>query len=307
MMDGDLAAASETRVATCWVCGAAELSLAKPGNLPETVDETAFQITDSDYGRTADIYRCGACGFLQCSDFDNVLDFYREMDDAGYEATRGQRALQSRRLLRTFARHKPRGRLLDVGAGSGILVHEALEMGYQAEGVEPSRSLQARAADMGLPVKLGLLGEAEITTPVDAVSLIDVIEHVPDPVGLMREIGATLDEEGMVMVVTPDVGSLAARMLGWKWWHFRIAHIGYFDKKTLTAAAHAAGFEVVSMTRPSWYFPADYLFARVLSYFPKALQFKPPAFLGSVTVPLNLFDSLCMICRKRPGAGSGTP
>ena len=57
-------------------------------------------------------------------------------------------------------------------------------------------------------------------------------------------------------VVTPDVGSVAARLMRHRWWHFRAAHIGYFNHRTLAAAAAKAGLRVVSTRRPVWYFKA---------------------------------------------------
>ncbi len=287
-----------TTAPTCWVCGSGDVKLAKEGNLPRNLDSDAFRITDSDYGRTADIYACASCGFQMCHGFKNVLEFYESMDDAQYEATRDQRAIQARRLVSHIAKWKPSGRLLDVGAGSGILVEAALEAGFDAEGVEPSRVLQQEAERRKLPVQLGVLGQAKVKPSYDLVCLVDVIEHVPNPVQLLRDIKDVVSGGGVLLVVTPDVGSVAARLLGWKWWHYRIAHIGYFNRKTLERALTEAGFEVDSMTRPTWYFPVSYLCERLSTYLPKFMRFRPPSRIGRMTVPLNLFDSYCAIAVK---------
>ena len=77
--------------------------------------------------------------------------------------------------------------------------------------------------------------------PFEVVTLIDVIEHVPDPVDLMRRIKSVMAPDGICVVVTPDVNSVAARLMGWKWWHFRAAHIGYFNKSTLGLGARDGG------------------------------------------------------------------
>ena len=179
------------------------------------------------------------------------------MDDTGYEATRHARALQARRLVDTLNRHTPESggrRLLDVGAGSGILLEAATAQGWQAEGVEPSRWLAQEAAHRGLRVHLGVLPCSAAAGPYDAVTVVDVIEHVPDPVGLMRDVRKVLDPGGIALVVTPDVQSIAARLMKWKWWHYRVAHIGYFDRVTLERCMRAAGLECVAWARPSWYF-----------------------------------------------------
>ena len=70
--------------------------------------------------------------------------------------------------------------------------------------------------------------------PFDIISLVDVIEHVNTPADLLQHIHAALAPDGVFILVTPDVKSLAARILGYKWWHYRFAHIGYFNKKNLS-------------------------------------------------------------------------
>ena len=127
------------------------------------------------------------------------------------------------------------------------------------------------------------------------VTLIDIIEHVTNPVELLRDVGEALESDGIGMVVTPDVGSLMAKVLGYRWWHFRVAHIGYFDCKTLNMALSRAGLKPLETFRPSWYFSSDYLLERVNRYVPTALSLPVPRFLKRITLPLNLFDSLCVI------------
>lgn len=277
---------------SCWICGSPNLELAKHSNIQKTLSSEAFAITDSHYGTTGEIQRCRNCGFLQCSNLNNVLSFYEQLEDAPYEQGRAERMLQAKKMIKIVQKYQPQGRLLDIGAGSGILVEQALKMGYQAEGIEPSKWLQNQAQKHGLPVYLGIFPHAQLTGAYDIVTLVDVIEHVSHPVELLSNISQVISEGGILIVVTPDVGSLLARILGWKWWHFRIAHIGYFNRKTLAMALDKAGFKLLSMTRPTWYFTADYLFERVNKYLPSFLRMPAPKFLKNVVVPLNLRDSL---------------
>lgn len=152
--------------------------------------------------------------------------------------------------------------------------------------------MQEQAKKYGLPVYLGTFPHPELTGQYDVVTLIDVIEHVSNPVNLLSDICNAISDNGIVVVVTPDVGSLMARILGWKWWHFRIAHIGYFNKKTLGMALDKAGFQLIRMARPTWYFTANYLFERASKYLPSFLRIPAPCFLRKIVIPLNLGDSL---------------
>lgn len=284
----------------CRVCGCDDVRLKRKGVDNNEVRPEDFRITDAGYGVTGDIYQCADCHFQFCPDLSNVLAMYQQMDDPQYEATREERALQARKILDSVNRHNPGMRLLDVGAGSGILVEEALARGYQAVGVEPSEDLVEIAAGRNLPVLPGVLGQQAFEQRFDVVTLVDVIEHVEDPAQLVREAVRVLDDSGLCLVISPDVNSLCARILGRRWWHYRIAHISYFSRQTLTRLLHDAGLQVVAIERPGWYFPANYLFDRCMQYLPKFMRFRAPAFLQGFTVPLNLFDSLLLTCRPLP-------
>jgi SAM-dependent methyltransferase len=288
---------------SCWVCGSADTRRVRASTLPADVGANSVAITDANYGATAAIYRCESCGFLQCSDFADVLGFYEDMEDPKYESTAPARALQAGKLVDLLERFCPApARLLDVGAGIGLLVREAERRGYSATGIEPSRWLADRARARGLDVHRGVLPHSNIGGPFDAVCLIDVIEHVPDPVGLLRAIRAKTAANARIVIVTPDVGSLMARVMGRKWWHFRVAHIGYFDRVTLARACREAGLRPVHMSRPRWYFNADYLWDRVMAYVPRSMRLNAPQLLARFTIPLNLGDSMLFVAEPVPSS-----
>ena len=290
----------------CWLCGEVKLTCVKTADVPSTVDAAAFRVTDANYGQCAAIYQCAACGFRQCSDFSDVLSFYQAMDDPGYEASRAPRALQAERLLQSVSRHRPGGRLLDIGAGSGILVEVATRLGYRAEGIEPSEWMVRSAAAHGLKIQAGILPHEEITGPYDVVTLVDVIEHVSDPVELLVQAGTVLASDGIGLVITPDVASVAARVMGKHWWHYRMAHICYFERQTLLAALRHADLEPITIFRPSWYFTADYLIQRLGAYLPIVRKMQLPI-LERMVVPLNLFDSLGIVFRHASSKRRSSP
>lgn len=284
---------------TCWACGHHEFRLKKKSDAATGLSSQNFAITNFDYGKTGELQQCLNCGFIQCTDLDEVVKFYEDLQDPGYENTRNERKLQEQRLLRTFRKYKSEGSLLDIGAGSGIMVEAALESGFRAEGVEPSVWLQQNAEKRELPVYQGVFPHPKTKGPYDVITFVDVVEHVIKPGDLLSEIHKSLNNDGILVLVTPDVNSLAARLFRFKWWHFRIAHIGYFNRKNLRLLLEHCGFEIISMSRPSWYFTLKYLGIRFLSFFPKFLRFPLPKFLDKIIVPVNLRDSILAICRKK--------
>ena len=282
----------------CWICGSHSFVQIRESKLSKTVNSSDFRITDAGYGITASVFRCLQCSFNQCGDLGEVLSFYEGMSDPGYEQTRDARLFQARKLVNQIKKYCSSGRFLDVGAGSGILVEEAIKSGFQVKGIEPSAWLTDRAKARGLPVHHGTLPNPDIVPGFDVVTLIDVIEHVTNPMGLLREMRDAMADNGIAVIVTPDVRSWAARVLGWNWWHYRIAHISYFSRATLSLALKRAGLTPLSWSRPTWYLPGDYVATRLASYLPRGLRPQAPKVLRRVTVPLNLFDSWLVVARK---------
>jgi SAM-dependent methyltransferase len=255
-------------------------------------------MSDSHYGLTLDIYACRACGLLFCPDAGNVTRYYEALEDRAYEDTRVERSLQARGILRVIKSYQPAGTLLDVGAGSGILVEQATAAHYDASGIEPSEWAAALAQARGLAVFHGTFPRAAPRPTYDVITLIDVVEHVSTPVPLLRDVAAHLSARGIAVVVTPDVASIAARVMGANWWHYRVAHIGYFGKATLTAALELAQLQPIAWHRPVWFFPLDYLLSRLARYVPLIDRVIPARLAHSVTVRLNLRDSWMVIAKK---------
>ena len=289
----------DERKTACWVCGNSDFTFVKSSDASGDLSSTNFAITNFDYGKTGELQKCTTCGFIQCTDLEEVVKFYEDLEDPEYETTRHERKSQEKRLVRFFSRYKRQGRLLDIGAGSGIMIEAAIEKGYDSIGIEPSKWLQKKAMELKLPVFQGLFPHTQIKGPFDVITLIDVLEHVREPGRLLGDIHKELRPDGIFVLVTPDVNSFAAKIFGHRWWHYRFAHLGYFTKITLTLLLEKTGFDIIKFSRPSWYFTLKYLGVRFLSFFPKFMQFPLPVFLEKITVPVNLRDSILAVCKKK--------
>ena len=262
-------------------------------------EEATFAISDFSYGVTAPLDRCSACGLVQAQVTTDLVDEYRDLDDPAYLATWKARLRQAESLVCFAQRFVSTGKHLDVGAAYGALVAVAARHGFETIGIDPSVPMTAEARRRGLPVLTGALPDDRVAGPYDLVTAIDVLEHVADPMGLLRAIHEVTRPRGVVILATPDVDSLAARLLGRRWWHYRLAHVSYFSPSTLRRALRQSGFIVDTMVRPTWYLPFGYLTVRGLSYLPGLRRVKRlPAAFDRVTVPLNLRDSLLAVCRR---------
>lgn len=156
-----------------------------------------------------------------------------------------------REIEAVWRAHGPREgppRLLDVGCGAGFLLDAARELGWAVQGVElsPFAAEQAQR-ELGLPVFQGELGEAQFPAGhFDIVVMRELLEHVPDPLGLLREARRVLRGDGVLFVQVPnDLDGVRMRLWRRVWWMIPPLHLYYFDRGTLGAFLERAGFRVV--------------------------------------------------------------
>lgn len=198
-------------------------------------------------------------------------------------------------------------RLLDIGAATGFFVNQASESGYEAEGIEISQTICGEAQKMGRRVRqgtLGFLAESTLLQSFDIVTMWDVIEHLPDLSKCFIELKRLLPAGGILLVNTPDAGSLWARLFSTKW-HSIVPpeHVLWFNKKNLTLFLEQQGFEVL-LTRTSYKkFTLQYIVnmlyrwqkLRVWKYIGGVLN---RSFLGRLAIPLPLGDNMIILARR---------
>ena len=291
----------------CWVCGSDRATLWKPRSIDRPLAPHDLQITDDNYGCTLALWQCRDCQFIFADDRDleQLTRLYEQLADPDYVRSCEPRALQMRWIVRQVLKaHRGATTLLDVGAGAGLLVDEARRRGLAAVGVEPSRSLVDYAGRLGIDLLQGVFPHPDLTgRTFDAITIVDVIEHVTDPVAMLRDAAAALNPGGVIVVVTPDAGSLAARVMGTRWWHFRLAHIGYFKRASLQRAAAEAGLIIEGSFTPRWYFKIDYVAERLTRYLPVARLNRIATRrqllrrIYDVVIPLTPHDSLGVLLR----------
>ncbi len=111
------------------------------------------------------------------------------------------------------------GLVLEVGCGSGLFLRHLREAGYAVEGVETSKGdvTYAREAS-GLTVFEGTLEAAPLEPGrYDAVVMVYVLEHIPDPAATLARIHTLLKPGGWTVLGLPVMDSGQARWLGARW------------------------------------------------------------------------------------------
>jgi SAM-dependent methyltransferase len=136
------------------------------------------------------------------------------------------------RRLRALGLVPPGARSLDFGAGKGILLRAMLDDRLDAWGYDPypqSTFAQERV--------LSVLPEG----PFDLVTMIEVLEHTLDPVGVLRQLGQRLGPDGL-MLVTTEFYREGQHGPGWAYLAPESGqHVTIFSAQGFTAAVKAAG------------------------------------------------------------------
>lgn len=150
------------------------------------------------------------------------------------------------------ASHK--GTLLDIGAGSGWLVEHMNSLGWDAQGLDfdPVAVRNARARGLNFH-QGGVFDQGFPEATFDAVTLCHSIEHVPDPVALVRECLRIVRPGGQLVMATPNTDSLGHRIFGEYWLHLDSPrHLHLFNRKSMASMIARAGgseFRIFSTSR----------------------------------------------------------
>ncbi|HSD83228.1 MAG TPA: class I SAM-dependent methyltransferase [Anaerolineae bacterium] len=286
----------------CNLCGHDDTRLRFPSTLSDTTrpqNVEAFRCTSPGYGRHHTIVKCQNCGLIYTNPRftgEEILDSYVAVEDPLYLAERDGRVLTFERHLRPLEKIKaPPGKLVDVGAYTGVFVEIAAQHGWDACGVEPSHWAVEQAQAQGLHMIEGTLATCGLAdNSLDVVTMWDVIEHVSDPLGEMQQAQRLLKAGGLLVVHTMDVDSLFARVMGARWPWLMEMHIYYFSRRTLKQMLEKAGFTVIRIEPQGRYLRLGYFATRIAGFSPLAGRLLGGLFrllhLNEMPMPLNFGD-----------------
>jgi SAM-dependent methyltransferase len=129
-------------------------------------------------------------------------------------------------------------------------MNQARQQGWESEGVELAPHLSGLARERGFTVKTGTLEDAHYPDATfDAATLLDVIEHLEDPLGTLGEIHRILRPSGILVIETPNWNSIYRRILR-RWWAAlqpRL-HLLYLEPRSASHMLKLAGFQTLETT-----------------------------------------------------------
>lgn len=224
-------------------------------------DDAAFYCeAPSHYGsETYRITRCRRCGMVYTNPQPVTTTYDSEVEQRGVQhyhlkpEVLAKARRTARLVLEELRIRTPGRRVLDFGAGAGAFVAQAQSEGWQATGMDLNRGLveaarqtwsQAGLAPTLLPVALETFAQDGQRGAWDAVTAIQVFEHMQDPITIGRQLVSLLKPGGVLYVDVPNVqqpgewGSRRGRTLD------PTAHWNHFSVRTLARLVHDIGCDV---------------------------------------------------------------
>lgn len=142
----------------------------------------------------------------------------------------------------------PGGNLLDVGCGKGEFLARMRRKDWVVEGTDvDSAAVEHARVKNGLMVHHGVLESVGFPpASFDAVTMNHVIEHVHNPIAVIRECLRLLKPAGRLVLVTPNLDGVGHRRFGRNWRGLEPPrHLHLFTRRTLKECASRAGFRSV--------------------------------------------------------------
>lgn len=263
------------------------------------------------------LQRCAVCGLvrrrtqlLERSDLESIYgsDYYDPWGLPGTFDDLWRMKIKTclgylDRLTPYVSREPSCPKLLDIGCAHGFMLRAAKQRGFNAFGVEISAAA-AMAREQGFTVYERLPAVLSFAAnSFNAVTAIDVLEHVPDPPGFLADIFRAMRPKGVLLIVTPDVGSWAATIMQGRWAHYKEEHLFYFTKRSLSVLLEKMGYHVIRMATAFKYLTFDYMVRHfekhspgLLTSFLRLLRSLVP--LHTIKQPLYLATEMLAIAER---------
>lgn len=203
---------------------------------------------------TYEIVRCKSCGlvFTDAREAPPPATLYAHFDQQETVALRKLRsalAIFLRQRAAVVRAVKTSGRLLDYGCGNGAFAQWMSRHGFEAVGLEPFSLGAPRTAENLTLIREPLESAAPKLDRFDVITLWHVLEHVPNPVELLKSLRNLLKEDGALIISVPNFESLQSEVFRGSWFHLDPPrHLIHFDERSLTDCLARAGLKRVHET-----------------------------------------------------------
>jgi 2-polyprenyl-3-methyl-5-hydroxy-6-metoxy-1,4-benzoquinol methylase len=167
--------------------------------------------------------------YYESDDYISHTDGKRTLFERVYHLIKGI-ALKSK--LKLINAQSPKGKLLDIGAGTGDFLVVAKNDGWQITGIEPSAKAKGIAINKGVNFAETL--SALESNSFDVITMWHVLEHVPNLEEYISELKRLIKPTGTIVIAVPNFNSFDANFYGKYWAAFDVPrHIWHFSKTAI--------------------------------------------------------------------------
>lgn len=266
------------------------------------------------------IRRCNSCG-LTFTDLLLSNNQLKELYSRSFFSVKGQdyyyfrdRLTNLKNVYMRINRIKqffPGDKLLDVGCGFGFFLYVAKET-WDSQGIELSDFASDFARDLTKTkvVNADFLNVEFSEESFGIITMWDFIEHVSNPLAVLRKANKIMKMHGLLVISTPDVGSPVARILGNKWYLLvPPLHLFYFNSDTISMLLKKSGFDIEKIEHKGKFFNIMYLAYRLGHLYPRYFsgrlyksiveQLSRIGFLANRSFYINTGDIMTVYAKKR--------
>jgi 2-polyprenyl-3-methyl-5-hydroxy-6-metoxy-1,4-benzoquinol methylase len=293
----------------CALCGESDQVLVYRATAHGDVPASEFACTTSALSSHDDIIQCRRCRMVSSVPTltdDAIIEGYRRVVDEEYLVEEAGRRELFSWITGAMEGYVARGRkLLEVGSNMGVFLDVAVQHGWDARGIEPSKwAVEQGVERFGVDLRQGTIEDlADAPGSADAVVMLDVLEHLSDPLAALRRLRRVTDEEGMLVLSTVNVDGLHGRMRGRTWPWFIRSHLHYFSPHTLSEMLARAGFRMVQWEVAPRSFKLSYVAGRLEGQSANvARAVRGVASVADPRIPFGwLGDIVLVVARPVPG------
>jgi len=202
------------------------------------------------------VWRCVACGtaHLPAANVDYESSEYRRLVDGSDLAADFHRlhdAEQAEKLRALGTASLRDTVLVDVGCGAGSFLDLVKGFCRATIGIEPTPSLRAAVEAKGhLAFPYCADVPDEWVGSADVAVAFSLVEHVEDPLALLRDIRRLLKPRGRLLISTPNRRDWLLEVLPEEYaaFFYRVVHLWYFDAEAVERLMRAAGFTDIAVS-----------------------------------------------------------
>ena len=146
-----------------------------------------------------------------------------------------------------------KGKMLDVGAAAGFILHGFIDENWRGSGLEPNENIaEFGHENFGLNIRRGSFETFETAEKFDLISMIQVAAHFYNPPQAFRKAFDLLNENGFLLIETWNRDSISAKIFGKKWHEYSPPSVlQFYTEKILTNYLESIGFEKTAGGRPA--------------------------------------------------------